>query len=87
MADLVRKTQFEKICPFAVLDELMQQLKRDKEVFSHYSIDEILPVLRGKINGTIMLPDEKLRALNLKQIASMALVCLLTLEADIKPDS
>lgn len=35
MADLVRKTQFEKICPFPLLNAIMQRVKELQQEYKH----------------------------------------------------
>lgn len=42
MADLVRKTQFEKICPFKILSQVMLTLKELQTLHKTTPLDELI---------------------------------------------
>lgn len=41
MADLIRKTQFEKICPFPILNAIMQELKELQSKYAYATVGEV----------------------------------------------
>lgn len=86
MADLIRKTQFEKICPFPVLNGIMTYLQTFESQHQDMSESELLEAIEKKIQSYESFTLRPVHHMLAIEIAAMAAL-LAKKTRDIKPDS